>query len=61
MYSRDKNTKIVGLDHRLVLMKKIRCAEVANASKEIQKLLIEDLLLFHNISITDPNLGMSTF
>lgn len=59
MYSRDKNTTIITLDHRLILMKRIRCSEVENASKEIQKLLKEDLLLFHNVSLTDPNSGMS--
>ncbi|XP_022163545.1 dynein heavy chain 17, axonemal-like [Myzus persicae] len=60
MYVRDKNTKRITFDNKLTEKKIARYAEVRDASIEIQQLLMEDLLLFHNVPLLDPNLGKLT-
>lgn len=57
LYSRDKITNIITFDKRLGIIKTKRYTEIEDASKEIQKLLRENLLLFHNVPLKDPNLG----
>lgn len=57
MYSRDKNTKLITFDNRLTETKINRYAQVRDASAKIQILLKENLLLFHNICLRDPNHG----
>lgn len=57
MYSRDNDLKIIQFDHQLAVIKITRLAQIRDASKEIQKLLTENLLLFHNLSLTDLNSG----
>ncbi|XP_022182919.1 dynein heavy chain 9, axonemal-like [Myzus persicae] len=56
MYVRDKNTNRITFDNKLTEKKIARYAEVRDASIEIQQLLMEDLLLFHNVPLLDPNL-----
>lgn len=53
MYSREKNTKLIKFDDRLTKIKTVRCAEVQDASKKIQKLLRDDLLLFFSVTLVD--------
>lgn len=60
MYMRDKNTKRIVFDHKLTEKKIARYAEVQDASIKIQRLLKEDLLLFHNVPLLDPNLSKLT-
>jgi len=60
MYVRDKNTKRLTFGNKLTEKKIARYAEVRDASIMIQQLLIEDLLLFHNVPLLDPNLGKLT-
>lgn len=60
MYMRDKNTKRIAFDHKLTEKKIARYAEVQDASTKIQRLLKEDLLLFHNVPLLDPNLSKLT-
>lgn len=55
MYSRDKNTKLIKFDDQLSKIKTLRCVEVQDASKKIQKLLKEDLLLFFSVPLVDPH------
>jgi len=57
MYVRDKNTKRLTFDNKLTEKKIARYAEVRNASIKIQQLLMEDLLLFHNVPLLDPSLS----
>lgn len=57
MYMRDQNTKRIAFGQKLTEKKIERYAEVRDASNKIQQLLKEDLLLFHNIPLLDPNLG----
>lgn len=61
MYSHDKHSKIIQFDHQLAVMKATRFAQIRDASKEIQQLLRVNLLLFHNLSLTDPNSGKFNF
>ncbi|XP_025202252.1 dynein beta chain, ciliary-like, partial [Melanaphis sacchari] len=56
MYMRDKSTKLITFDHKLTEKRMARYAEVRDASIKIQRLLKEDLLLFHNVPLLDPNL-----
>jgi len=60
MYVRDKNTKRITFDNKLTEKKIARYAEVRDASIQIQQLLMEDLLLFHNVPLLDPNLSKLT-
>lgn len=55
MYTRDKNTKLITFSNRLIDMKTARYAEIRNFSKKIQQFLKENLLLFHNVPLVDPN------
>lgn len=55
MYSREKTTKLIKFDDRLTKIKTIRCTEVQDASKKIQKLLKEDLLLFFSVPLVDKD------
>lgn len=57
MYVRDKTTKLMAFDDHMVEMKTTRCNELQSASVEIQRLLREDVLLFHNVPLVDPNWG----
>lgn len=61
MYTRDKNTKLITFSNRLIDLKNARYAEVWDASKKIQHYLKENLLLFHNVPLVDPNWGKSIF
>lgn len=61
MYTRDKNTKLITFSNRLIEMKNVRYEEVRDASKNIQQFLKINLLLFHNIPLTDPNWGKIIF
>jgi len=60
MYIRDKNTKRIVFDYKLTEKKITRYAEVRDASIKIQRLLKEDLLLFHNVPLIDPYLSKLT-
>jgi len=60
MYVRDKITKRITFGNKLTEMKIARYAEVRDASIKIQQLLMEDLLLFHNVPLVDPNLSKLT-
>lgn len=51
MYAREKSTMLISFGHKLEEVKNARYNEVRDASKKIQRLLKEDLLLFHNVSI----------
>jgi len=55
MYVRDKNTKRITFGNKLTEKKISRYAEVRDASIKIQQLLMEDLLLFHNVPLLNPN------
>jgi len=55
IYSREKNTKLITFGDRLIEIKTTRCTEIKYASTMIQILLKENLLLFHNVSLVDPN------
>jgi len=55
IYSREKCTNLITFGDRLTEIKTIRYAEISDASKKIQILLKENLLLFHNVSLVDPN------
>jgi len=57
MYMRDKNTKRLEFGNKLTEKKITRYAEVRDVSIKIQQLLKEDLLLFHNVPLLDPNLS----
>lgn len=57
LYLRDKNTKLITFDNRLTETKTNRYAQIRDASTKIQTLLKENLLLFHNICLRDPNHG----
>lgn len=57
LYSRDKIKNIITFDKRLGQIKTKRYTEIEDSSKQIQKLLRENLLLFHNVPLRDPNLG----
>lgn len=57
MYLREKNTKFITFDHRLVEIKTARCAEIRDASVKIQQYLKENLLLFYNVPLIDSNWG----
>ncbi|KAL4088975.1 hypothetical protein QTP88_024053 [Uroleucon formosanum] len=60
MYVRDKNTRRIIFGNKLTEKKIGRYAEVRDASTKIQQLLMEDLLLFHNVPLFDPNLSKFT-
>ncbi|VVC42906.1 Dynein heavy chain, domain-1, partial [Cinara cedri] len=55
MYVREKTTKLIMLGDRLTYFKTNRYKEIDNASSKIHQLLKEDLLLFHNVPLVDPN------
>ncbi|XP_050529246.1 dynein beta chain, ciliary-like [Daktulosphaira vitifoliae] len=55
LYIRDKNTMLIEFDKRIIDAKTTRHKELIECSKKIKKLLKEDLLLFNNIPIIDPN------
>lgn len=58
LYTRERNSKYITFDEQLAERKATRCAEIQDASMKIHQLLKEDLLLFHNVPLVDPNLGM---
>lgn len=55
MYSREKSTNLITFGDRLTEIKTTRCTEIRDASIKIQIFLKEDLLLFHNVPLVDPN------
>lgn len=57
MYLREKHTNCIAFDNRLSETKTVRYTEIQRASMKIQQLLKKDLLLFHNVSVLDPNFG----
>lgn len=60
MYLRDKFTNCITFDHRLNEIKTVRYTDIQRTSCKIQQLLKINLLLFHNVSILDPNRGKLT-
>lgn len=58
LYTRERNSKYIMFDEQLAETKATRCAEIQDASMKIHQLLKENLLLFHNVPLVDPNLGM---
>lgn len=58
LYTRERNSKFIMFDEQLAETKATRCAEMQDASIKIHQLLKENLLLFHNVPLVDPNLGM---
>lgn len=61
LYTRERNSKFIMFDEHLAETKEMRCAEMQDASIKIHQLLKENLLLFHNVPLVDPNLGMLFF
>lgn len=61
MYTREKNSKFITFGDQLSEVKTTRCEEVRVASMEIHRLLNEDLLLFFNIPLVDPDRGKIIF
>lgn len=57
MYLRENNTKLITFGHKLTEIKTTRYAELRDASVKIHTLLKENLLLFQNVPLVDPNLG----
>lgn len=55
LYSREKQAKFIMFGNRLTEIKISRCEEIQDASMQIQQLLEENILLFYNIPIVDPN------
>lgn len=55
LYSREKQSKFIMFGDRLTEIKNSRCTELQGASKKIQQLLKENLLLFHDVPLVDPN------
>lgn len=57
MYVREKTTKLITFGDRLIDLKITRYTEIENASSKIHQLLKQDLLLFHNVPLVNPNWG----
>ncbi|VVC32244.1 Hypothetical protein CINCED_3A002285 [Cinara cedri] len=55
MYLREKNTNCITFDNHLTEIKTMRYREIEITSIKIQQLLKNNLLLFHNVSVLDPN------
>lgn len=58
LYTREKNSKFITFGDHLAEIKATRCTEMREASKKIRQLLKEDCLLFHNVPLIDPDLGI---
>lgn len=57
MYLRENNTKLITFGDKLIEIKNIRHAELRDASVKIHTFLKENLLLFYNVPLVDPNSG----
>lgn len=57
MYLRDINTNLITFGDKLTEVKTTRYMELRDAGVEIHKLLKENLLLFYNVPLVDPNLS----
>lgn len=57
MYMREKSLNRITFGSRLTEIKMARYVEMRNASTKIQQLLKEDILLFNNVPLADPNRG----
>lgn len=57
MYMREKNLNRITFGSRMTEIKTARYAEMRNASTKILQLLKEDILLFNNVPLADPNRG----
>lgn len=61
LYSREKQSKFIMFGDRLTEIKIARCMEVQDASIKIQQLLKDDILLFHDMLLVDPNRSKFNF
>lgn len=57
MYLRENNTKLITFGDTLTKIKDNRYAELRDASVKIHTFLKENLLLFYNVPLVDPNSG----